>query len=41
MRLRGKLTGMELSLFLAKLFGIFLLIAAVLWAVRGEVISKA
>ena len=31
---------MELSLFLAKLFGIYLLIMAVLWAVRGEVISK-
>ena len=32
--------GMELSLFLAKLFGIYLLIVAVLWAVRGEEISK-
>ncbi len=31
---------MELSLFLAKLFGIYLLIMAVLWAVRGEAISK-
>ena len=31
---------MELSLFLAKLFGLYLLIVAVLWAVRGEVISK-
>jgi len=31
---------MELSLFLAKLFGIYLLIVAVLWAVRGDVISK-
>ena len=32
---------MELSLFLAKLFGIYLLIVAALWGVRGEVISKA
>ena len=31
---------MELSLFLAKLFGIYLLIIAVLWAVRGDEISK-
>ncbi len=30
---------MELSLFLAKLFGIYLLIVSVLWAVRGKVIS--
>jgi len=35
-----RLTSMELSLFLAKLFGIYLLIVAVLWAVRGDVISK-
>ena len=31
---------MELSLFLAKLFGIYLLIMGVLWAVRGDVISE-
>ena len=31
---------MELSLFLAKLFGIYLLIIAVLWALRGDIISK-
>ena len=31
---------MELSLFLAKLFGLYLLIVAVLWAVRGDVISS-
>ena len=31
---------MELSLFLAKLFGIYLLIVAALWALRGEAISK-
>ena len=31
---------MELSLFLAKLFGLYLLIMAVLLAVRGDVISK-
>ena len=31
---------MELSLFLAKLFGIYMLVIAVLWAARGEVISK-
>ncbi len=31
---------MELSLFLAKLFGIYLLIVSVLWAARGEVISE-
>ena len=31
---------MELSLFLAKLFGIYLLIVALLWALRGDVISK-
>ena len=31
---------MELSLFLAKLFGIYLLIVSVLWAVRGDVISE-
>ena len=36
----GRLTGMELSLFLAKLFGIYLLIVAVLWAVRRDVISQ-
>ena len=30
---------MELSFFLAKLFGIYLLIMGVLWAVRGDVIS--
>ena len=32
---------MELSIFLAKLFGIYLLAVAVLWAVRGKVISEA
>jgi len=32
---------MELSLFLAKLFGIYLLIVAVLWAVRRDEISKS
>lgn len=31
---------MELSLFLAKLFGIYLLIVALLWALRRDVISK-
>ena len=31
---------MELSLFLAKLFGLYLLTVAVLWVVRGEAISK-
>ncbi len=31
---------MELSLFLAKLFGIYLLLVGVLWAVRGDVISE-
>ena len=31
---------MELSLFLAKLLGIYLLIIAVLWAVRGDEISN-
>ena len=31
---------MELSIFLAKFFGIYLLIVAGLWAVRGAVISK-
>lgn len=36
----GRLIGMELSVFLAKLFGIYLLIVGVLWAVRGEVISE-
>ncbi len=30
---------MELSLFLAKLFGIYLLIVGLLWAVRGAAIS--
>ena len=40
-RLRGTLAGMELSLFLAKLFGIYLLIVAVLSVLRGEVIAQA
>ena len=31
---------MELSLFLAKLFGIYMLIVACLWLARGEVISR-
>ena len=31
---------MELSLFLAKLFGIYMLIVSVLWAVRGDEISE-
>jgi len=31
---------MELSLFLAKLFDLYLLTVAVLWVVRGEAISK-
>jgi len=31
---------MELSLFLAKIFGLYLLTLAVLWVVRGEAISK-
>ena len=31
---------MELSLFLAKIFGLYLLTVAVLWVVRGEAISK-
>ena len=31
---------MELSLFLAKLFGIYLLVMAVLFVVRGDVIAK-
>ena len=31
---------MELSVFIAKLLGIYLLIVALLWAVRGEVISQ-
>jgi vacuolar-type H+-ATPase subunit I/STV1 len=39
-RLPDRLKGMELSLFLAKLFGIYLLIVAILWGVRGEVISN-
>jgi len=30
----------KLSLFLAKLFGIYLLLVGVLWAVRGDVISE-
>jgi len=34
------LTGMELSIFLAKLFGVYLLTMAVLLAVRGAVISQ-
>lgn len=32
---------MELSIFLAKLFGIYALIVALLWAVRGNEISKS
>ena len=39
-RLDGRLCGMGLSIFLAKLLGIYLLIIGVLWAVRGEVISE-
>ena len=32
---------MELSVFLAKLFGLYLLVVAALWAVRRDVISKS
>jgi len=32
---------MELSLFLAKLFGLYLLVTAAVWALRGEVIAPA
>ena len=39
-KLRGKTARTELSLFLAKLFGICLLIMAVLFIVRGEVVAK-
>lgn len=40
MRLRGKLTSVEIPLFLAKRFGTYLLFLVVFFVVRGELIGK-
>ncbi len=31
---------MELSLFLAKLFGVYMILAALIWLLRGEAVTK-